>query len=371
MGLLIAGEEPDDIRVGSEAVLRVYAGSELLWDYENAAGRATILPPKLFLGLFARVPGRSILPILPRRTISVAARLPVVTARRAVTISVPRRTISVAPRIPADIIDLRATTIYPPRLTASLSPRLPVVTPRRAVSVAVPRRTVSVTPRVPAVSILYSVDVVVPRRTVAVIPRVPTVTATKAASVAVPRLTLLLGGRLPVVDAKRTVAVDTPKAALSLTPYVPEIITSPPRQAAGLSFTVTATNLTQSVWQDLDGGNFNWVVRSGYPNSLQSPNSRMKVIGTGAYNLSYQIRFGGSGTYTRGGRIMLLRGGTTTVLHQTLANQASVVRTSGIIPVTLQDNDILWMAGYCDHETSTSRRVNSTSDGTWYTIDPT
>ncbi|MGY3553396.1 hypothetical protein [Williamsia sp. R60] len=138
---------------------------------------------------------------------------------------------------------------------------------------------------------------------------------------------------------------------------------------SGLTFGTTTTNLGVNIWTDLWNIS-TWVVRTGYEGTVQNPNGKINIAGAGNYTLNYGIRFGGSGTANRGARVLLERGGQVYLLHQTEASTSSVVRTGDPSVQALYPGDVIYMQGICNHSTSTSRRVNNTSPGTYFTIDP-
>lgn len=137
-------------------------------------------------------------------------------------------------------------------------------------------------------------------------------------------------------------------------------------KAAGLTMTANGTALPLSTWTDITA---NMAVRTGYPDTLVDNGYRVKIVGGGKRRLNYRMRFGGSGTSTRGGRIMRLRSGTTTVIHTTQSSGSSVIRTATESIQDFNDGDIIWIQGYCDNSTSTSRVPAATSDGVYFFVE--
>lgn len=137
-------------------------------------------------------------------------------------------------------------------------------------------------------------------------------------------------------------------------------------KAAGLTMTVNGTALALSTWQDVVS---TFVARTNFPDTVMEGGNKFKIVGGGKRRLNYRIRFGGSGTNVRGGRIMRLRNGTTTVIHTTSSSGSSVIRTATESIQDFNDGDVIWLQGYCDNTTSTSRIPAATSDGVYFTVD--
>ncbi|PVY33016.1 hypothetical protein [Williamsia muralis] len=122
------------------------------------------------------------------------------------------------------------------------------------------------------------------------------------------------------LNASAVYVGSTPAIAVYLGPTQ---VWSAAAQSMGIELSGLSAQIAANTWVDVTGP---WVVSSGYPGTSHA-NGVMTMNGPGTLNVTYQAQGIGSGSHTRGIRVVRTRAGVETVLGTVSSFGSSLVRT--------------------------------------------